>query len=174
MICSGRIVSIVVVEVTLLYDEHITSLLRSKKKDRRKARLQMAGNKFWLLYWFAVSPSRRVQVPCKILERTRLHTVAPFWIRLLTFGRQETNVAGWTIQTIPGTVPYKFRKLRVLHSKHNWPRIICGLWQKSLCVNTWPGTRLIIYVESCALMKTFYYFQNKAITQFNDSKGLVN
>ena len=39
MICNERIVSIVVVEVILLHDEHITSLLSSKKKDRRKARL---------------------------------------------------------------------------------------------------------------------------------------
>ena len=46
VIGSGRIVSIVVVEVTLLHDEHITSLLSSKKKDRRKARLQLAGIKF--------------------------------------------------------------------------------------------------------------------------------
>lgn len=46
VIFSGRIVSIVVVEVTLLHDEHITSLLSSKKKDRRKARLQLAGIKF--------------------------------------------------------------------------------------------------------------------------------
>ena len=43
VICSGRIVSIVVVEVTLLHDEHITSLLSSKKKDRRKARWQLAA-----------------------------------------------------------------------------------------------------------------------------------
>ena len=45
VMCSGRIVSIVVVEVILLHDEHITSLLSSKKKDRRKARLQLVGIK---------------------------------------------------------------------------------------------------------------------------------
>ena len=73
MICSGRIVSIVVVKVTLLHDEHITSLLSSKKKDRRKARNWQELN------FDSCTGLQCVQVPCKILERTLLHTVAgPF------------------------------------------------------------------------------------------------
>ena len=50
VMCSGRIVSIEVVEVILLHDKHITSLLGSQKKNRRKARLQPVGIKCSLWY----------------------------------------------------------------------------------------------------------------------------
>ena len=117
-----------------LHDEHITSILCSTKEDRRKERLQLAGIKCWVWYWFAVCPS----ILQNSWKNSAAHCCWPFWMWLLICGRQDTNVAG---RTVPGAVLYRFRTLRVLHSKNIWPRMVCGTYQnwhfkcKAWCTN---------------------------------------
>ena len=58
------------------------------------------------------------------LKNSAVYCCCPFLIWPLIYGRQDTNVAGWTVS---GAVSYAFTKSNVLFSKHIWPQ----LWYQS-------------------------------------------
>ena len=58
------------------------------------------------------------------LKNSAVYCCCPFLIWPLIYGRQDTNVAGWTV---PGAVSYAFTKSNVLLSKLIWPQ----LWYQS-------------------------------------------
>ena len=116
-----------VLEVTPSHEEHIISLLSSKKNDLRNERSQLAGINCWFWNWLAVCP-RTLQ---NSWTNSAAHCCWPFWKWLLICGKQDTSVAG---RTTPGVVSYSFRKFRVLHTRHVSPKII---WDYTVVFYIW-------------------------------------
>ena len=148
-----------VLEVTLSHEEHIISLLSSKKNDLRKERSQLPGINCWFWNWFAVCP-RTLQ---NSWTNSAAHCCWPFWKWQLICGKQDTSVAG---RTTPGAVSYSFRKFRVLHTRHVSPKIIWDYTVVFYIWTIWGGVSSICPKRGCTttfLRVVHYHFFSRIL-----------